>query len=151
MVKKKHFFCNFITIMFFGVVGTLVSCTIISLGISNDLMETIYNNADVLKRSTSICWNNKRQSGFKLMKKKIERATNEIRNVARGGGFISLENLLFFATNFPKSFEDLLWKLEGDRSVWEYPFAVAGVNITFMLIQKLHLEVGLVITQSLKR
>ncbi|KAH1108291.1 hypothetical protein J1N35_012059 [Gossypium stocksii] len=58
----------------------------------------------------------------------------------RGGGFISLENLLFFATNFPKSFKDLLWKVEGDRSVWEYPFAVAGVNITFMLIQMLDLE-----------
>ncbi|KAH1091327.1 hypothetical protein J1N35_018584 [Gossypium stocksii] len=80
--EKGAFFCNFITVMLFGVVGTLVSCTIISLGISNDLMETIYNNADVLKRSTSIYWNNKRKSGFKLMKKKIERATNEIRNVA---------------------------------------------------------------------
>ncbi|KAL9396704.1 hypothetical protein Peur_010957 [Populus x canadensis] len=58
----------------------------------------------------------------------------------RGGGFISLENLLFFARNFPKSFQDLLQKREGDRSVWEYPFAVAGVNITFMLIQMLDLE-----------
>ncbi|KAJ0054663.1 hypothetical protein Pint_00084 [Pistacia integerrima] len=73
----------------------------------------------------------------------------------RGGGFISLENLLFFAKNFPrecdqpclfvfqKSFQDLLRKQEGDRSVWEYPFAVAGVNITFMLIQMLDLEAGL--------
>ncbi|CAK9133489.1 unnamed protein product [Ilex paraguariensis] len=58
----------------------------------------------------------------------------------RGGGFISLENLLYFATNFPKSFQDLLRKEEGDRSIWEYPFAVAGVNITFMLIQMLDLE-----------
>ncbi|TYH56697.1 hypothetical protein ES332_D08G038500v1 [Gossypium tomentosum] len=58
----------------------------------------------------------------------------------RGGGFISLENLLFFARHFPKSFKDLLWKQEGDRSAWEYPFAVAGVNITFMLIQMLDLE-----------
>ncbi|GKV12713.1 hypothetical protein SLEP1_g23831 [Rubroshorea leprosula] len=58
----------------------------------------------------------------------------------RGGGFISLENLLFFARNFPKSFQDLLQKREGDRSAWEYPFAVAGVNITFMLIQMLDLE-----------
>ncbi|XP_019453140.1 PREDICTED: ELMO domain-containing protein B-like isoform X2 [Lupinus angustifolius] len=58
----------------------------------------------------------------------------------RGGGFISLENLLYFARNFPKSFQDLLRKQEGDRSVWEYPFAVAGVNITFMLIQMLDLE-----------
>ncbi|KAG8391498.1 hypothetical protein BUALT_Bualt01G0194000 [Buddleja alternifolia] len=101
----------------------------------------------------------------------------------RGGGFISLENLLYFARNFPvcsvslvnlsfrsvsvptsllfipfemkqipveafscysgtgwKSFQDLLRKQEGDRALWEYPFAVAGVNITFMLIQMLDLE-----------
>ncbi|CAN0906572.1 ELMO domain-containing protein A [Linum grandiflorum] len=58
----------------------------------------------------------------------------------RGGGFISLENLLFFSRNFPQSFQDLLQKQEGERSVWEYPFAVAGVNITFMLIQMLDLE-----------
>nr|GMD62479.1 ELMO domain-containing protein A-like isoform X1 [Ipomoea batatas] len=58
----------------------------------------------------------------------------------RGGGFISLENLLYFAKNFPNSFQDLLQKREGDRSMWEYPFAVAGVNITFMLIQMLDLE-----------
>ncbi|KAL0397658.1 UNVERIFIED_CONTAM: ELMO domain-containing protein A [Sesamum calycinum] len=58
----------------------------------------------------------------------------------RGGGFISLENLLYFARNFPKSFQDLLRKKEGDRALWEYPFAVAGVNITFMLIQMLDLE-----------
>ncbi|KAJ8447267.1 hypothetical protein Cgig2_013044 [Carnegiea gigantea] len=58
----------------------------------------------------------------------------------RGGGFISLENLLFFARKFPKSFQDLLRKQEGDRALWEYPFAVAGVNITFMLIQMLDLE-----------
>jgi len=41
------------------------------------------------------------------------------------------------------SFQDLLQKREGDRSVWEYPFAVAGVNITFMLIQMLDLEAGI--------
>ncbi|KAL3651138.1 hypothetical protein CASFOL_007541 [Castilleja foliolosa] len=58
----------------------------------------------------------------------------------RGGGFISLENLLYFAKNYPKSFQDLLRKKEGDRAMWEYPFAVAGVNITFMLIQMLDLE-----------
>uniref|UniRef100_A0A7C9DX64 ELMO domain-containing protein n=1 Tax=Opuntia streptacantha TaxID=393608 RepID=A0A7C9DX64_OPUST len=61
----------------------------------------------------------------------------------RGGGFISLENLLFFARKFPKSFQDLLRKQEGDRALWEYPFAVAGVNITFMLIQTLDLEAGM--------
>ncbi|KAK6120730.1 hypothetical protein DH2020_045527 [Rehmannia glutinosa] len=31
-------------------------------------------------------------------------------------------------------------KQEGDRALWEYPFAVGGVNITFMLIQMLDLE-----------
>ncbi|KAL6560397.1 hypothetical protein OROGR_003956 [Orobanche gracilis] len=54
----------------------------------------------------------------------------------RGGGFISLENLLYFARNFP----DLLRKQEGNRALWEYPFAVGGINITFMLIQMLDLE-----------
>ncbi|PIA50375.1 hypothetical protein AQUCO_01300843v1 [Aquilegia coerulea] len=58
----------------------------------------------------------------------------------RGGGFISLENLLFFARAYPKPFQDLLQKQEGDRAMWEYPFAVAGVNLTFMLIQMLDLE-----------
>ncbi|XP_011621522.1 ELMO domain-containing protein A isoform X2 [Amborella trichopoda] len=58
----------------------------------------------------------------------------------RGGGFISLENLLFFAKTFPKSFQDLLRKQDGNRAMWEYPFAVAGVNITFMLIQMLDLQ-----------
>ncbi|XP_057870047.1 uncharacterized protein LOC131076744 isoform X7 [Cryptomeria japonica] len=61
----------------------------------------------------------------------------------RGGGFISLENLLFFAKTFPKSFQRLLQKQEGNRATWEYPFAVAGVNITFMLIQILDLRSGI--------
>ncbi|XP_077237421.1 uncharacterized protein LOC143879119 isoform X1 [Tasmannia lanceolata] len=58
----------------------------------------------------------------------------------RGGGFISLENLLFFAKTYPKPFQELLQKQAGDRAMWEYPFAVAGVNITFMLIQMLDLQ-----------
>jgi hypothetical protein len=58
----------------------------------------------------------------------------------RGGGFISLENLLFFARRFPGVFQNLLHKEEGKRAEWEYPFAVAGLNITFMLIQLLDLR-----------
>eukprot|EP00252_Welwitschia_mirabilis_P001962 TRINITY_DN11926_c0_g1_i3.p1 TRINITY_DN11926_c0_g1~~TRINITY_DN11926_c0_g1_i3.p1 ORF type:complete len:153 (+),score=33.49 TRINITY_DN11926_c0_g1_i3:670-1128(+) len=58
----------------------------------------------------------------------------------RGGGFISLENLLFFAKTYPNSFQRLLQKQQGNRAVWEYPFAVAGVNLTFMLIQMLDLR-----------
>ncbi|KAI3958579.1 hypothetical protein MKW92_015338 [Papaver armeniacum] len=58
----------------------------------------------------------------------------------RGGGFISAENLLFFARSYKKSFQDLLRKQEGDRAMWEYPLAVVGVDITFMLTQMLDLK-----------
>ncbi|KAI4333992.1 hypothetical protein L6164_018735 [Bauhinia variegata] len=57
----------------------------------------------------------------------------------RGCGFISLENLLFYARTYPASFHRLLLKKDGERATWEYPFAVAGINITFMLIQMLDL------------
>ena len=33
----------------------------------------------------------------------------------------------------PALFQRLLHKTEGERSDWEYPFAVAGINLTFML------------------
>ncbi|KAK5771840.1 Oxysterol-binding protein-related protein 3A [Gossypium arboreum] len=46
---------------------------------------------DVLKRSTSIRWNKKQQSSFKSMKKKIQGATNEIKNVASLLGYEGLE------------------------------------------------------------
>ncbi|CAM6035866.1 unnamed protein product [Sphagnum compactum] len=58
----------------------------------------------------------------------------------RGGGFISLQNLLFFSQKFPASFHRLLHKQDGKRATWEYPFAVAGLNISFMLIQMLDLK-----------
>ncbi|KAL8052395.1 hypothetical protein ABFX02_05G001900 [Erythranthe guttata] len=58
----------------------------------------------------------------------------------RGAGFISLENLLFFAKTFSISFQSLLRKQAGKRAVWEYPFAVAGVNVTFMIMQMLDLD-----------
>ncbi|XP_078159991.1 ELMO/CED-12 family protein [Carex rostrata] len=58
----------------------------------------------------------------------------------RGGGYISLENLIYFAQNYPESFQKLLLKQEGTRAEWEYPFAVAGINISFMLIQMLDLQ-----------
>ncbi|XP_056862622.1 uncharacterized protein LOC108846383 isoform X2 [Raphanus sativus] len=75
-------------------------------------------------------------------KRWVGRAKIRLQTLAsfRGGGFISLENLLYFARNFQKTFQDLLRKQVGERSVWEYPFAVAGINITFMLIQMLDLE-----------
>ncbi|ONK55242.1 uncharacterized protein A4U43_UnF5960 [Asparagus officinalis] len=61
----------------------------------------------------------------------------------RGGGFVSLENLIFFARNYPASFQLLLHKKVGTRAEWEYPFAVAGINISFMLVQMLDLQSGM--------
>ncbi|EEF44474.1 conserved hypothetical protein [Ricinus communis] len=58
----------------------------------------------------------------------------------RGCGYISLENLLFFARTYPVSFRRLLFKQGGKRATWEYPFAVAGINVSFMLIQMLELH-----------
>ncbi|AQK42399.1 ELMO domain-containing protein 2, mRNA [Zea mays] len=58
----------------------------------------------------------------------------------RGCGFVSLENLLFFARTYPASFKRLMLKQQGMRTTWEYPFAVAGVNISYMLIQLLELN-----------
>ncbi|VFQ67473.1 unnamed protein product [Cuscuta campestris] len=60
----------------------------------------------------------------------------------RGGGYISLENLIYFAKAYPESFQNLLQKRNGKRSEWEYPFAVAGINISFMLVQMLDLQSG---------
>lgn len=37
----------------------------------------------------------------------------------------------------PDTFSALLQKKHGARSEWEYPFAIAGVNITYMLIDTL--------------
>ncbi|OEL30838.1 hypothetical protein BAE44_0008144 [Dichanthelium oligosanthes] len=61
----------------------------------------------------------------------------------RGCGFISLENLLFFARTYPAPFKRLMLKQQGMRAVWEYPFAVAGINISYMLIQLLELNSGI--------
>ncbi|XP_076938150.1 uncharacterized protein LOC143606182 [Bidens hawaiensis] len=37
------------------------------------------------------------------------------------------------------AFRRLLMKQRGKRATWEYPFAVAGINVSFMLIQMLEL------------
>ncbi|XP_076894635.1 uncharacterized protein LOC143546988 [Bidens hawaiensis] len=58
----------------------------------------------------------------------------------RGAGFISLENLLFFAKTFSISFQRLIRKQGAKGAAWEYPFAVAGLNITFMLMKMLDLD-----------
>mmetsp|Transcript_34876 Transcript_34876/g.76228 ORF Transcript_34876/g.76228 Transcript_34876/m.76228 type:complete len:289 (+) Transcript_34876:275-1141(+) len=58
----------------------------------------------------------------------------------RSGGFISLQQLIFLGERFPSTFRRLLNKEEGIRSDWEYPFAVAGLNVTFMLTELLELR-----------
>jgi len=40
------------------------------------------------------------------------------------------------------SFHRLLHKSDGKRAEWEYPFAVGGVNISYMLVHMLDLQSG---------
>lgn len=50
-----------------------------------------------------------------------------------------------FSTNtkhLKATFNRLLLKQAGERSEWEYPFAAAGINVSFMLIQMLDLHSG---------
>ncbi|KAF8398093.1 hypothetical protein HHK36_017019 [Tetracentron sinense] len=49
---------------------------------------------------------------------------------------------IFFVSLERDSFQRLLHKQEGRRAEWEYPFAVAGINISFMLAQMLDLKSG---------
>lgn len=60
----------------------------------------------------------------------------------RGGGYISLENLIYFAKTYPEAFQSLLHKRDGRRAEWEYPFAVAGINMSFTLVQMLDIQSG---------
>lgn len=58
----------------------------------------------------------------------------------RGGGFLSLQCLCDLYRLDSDLFRRLMFKTEGKRTLWEYPFAIAGVNITFTLIDMLHLR-----------
>ena len=52
----------------------------------------------------------------------------------------------------PELFQQLLHKTEGQRADWEYPFAVAGINLTFMLQEVVDLRdrrVGTLVTERL--
>lgn len=44
----------------------------------------------------------------------------------RGAGLVSLHNHLYMARTESDTFYCLLKKIDGERSEWEYPFAVAG-------------------------
>ena len=58
----------------------------------------------------------------------------------RAGGYLSLQNLLWLAQNDKKLFDELRTKSRGTRSDFEYPFAVAGVNLTFNLVELLEVK-----------
>lgn len=44
-----------------------------------------------------------------------------------------LDNLVYLGTHQPELFRQLRHKTHGQRADWEYPFAVAGLNLTFTL------------------
>lgn len=58
----------------------------------------------------------------------------------RAGGFLSLENLLWLAQEKPELYRALRHKTRGKRSEYEYPFAVAGVNLTYKLVKILDIK-----------
>lgn len=58
----------------------------------------------------------------------------------RGAGLYGLQNLIFLGQEYPGVFRSLLDKTDGERAAWEYPFAVAGLNLTFMLSDVLELH-----------
>jgi hypothetical protein len=41
-----------------------------------------------------------------------------------------------------RDFQRLLNKEDGQRAQWEYPFAVAGLNLSFMMVELLDLKAG---------
>ena len=76
----------------------------------------------------------------------------------RGAGFMALENLVWFGVNRPETFKAIKDKAHGRRSEFEYPFAVAGVNLTFNLLEMCEVQkeapttaVGMVFAQLLEK
>lgn len=53
---------------------------------------------------------------------------------------MSLSNLIWLGENKPETFDKLRHKKNGERSEFEYPFAVAGVNLTFSLVEMCELK-----------
>lgn len=57
----------------------------------------------------------------------------------RGAGLFGLQNLVSFAELAPSAYHRLMLKESGTRAEWEYPFAAAGLNLTVMMVDLLHL------------
>lgn len=58
----------------------------------------------------------------------------------RGSGRLGLHCLLYLAQEHSDDFSRLMLKQDGQRSAWEYPFAVAGLNIVFKLLEVIGLR-----------
>ncbi|KAG2431261.1 hypothetical protein HYH02_013395 [Chlamydomonas schloesseri] len=58
----------------------------------------------------------------------------------RGAGLYGLDNLIYLAEVHPHTFRRLMDKSEGTRATWEYPFMVAGLNLTWALSELLELH-----------
>ncbi|KAF8071076.1 elmoA [Scenedesmus sp. PABB004] len=57
----------------------------------------------------------------------------------RGAGLLGLDCLIYLGTRHPRLWTALRHKTAGTRSDWEYPFAVAGLNLSFVLADLLGL------------
>jgi hypothetical protein len=51
----------------------------------------------------------------------------------RAAGLFGLDNLVYMGTHHPRLFQQLRHKTQGVRAQWEYPFAAAGINLTYEL------------------
>ena len=72
--------------------------------------------------------------------------------LAAAHGASAMDQISLCAQEEPVLFQRLLRKTEGERSDWEYPFAVAGINLTFMLQEVVGLRdrrVGTLVTDRL--
>jgi len=102
---------------------------------------TIQEHEDSLRRLWSMAFPNKALSGLKSEQwKEMGWQGNDPSTDFRGAGYMALENLLYLGDKHPSLFKDLLDKVNGQRSAWEYPFCVAGVNLTFTLLQILDVK-----------
>ena len=61
----------------------------------------------------------------------------------RATGIIGLQNLIYFAETHSGMFLHISRNQQQSTDMTEYPFATAGINITYLLIQLLKLKKGL--------
>lgn len=58
----------------------------------------------------------------------------------RSAGIYSLMNLIYFAETYPKKFKKMLERTQKEKN--GYPFAIAGVNVTMLLLETLGVHKG---------